>query len=113
MAGVHDLFTEVKNGELDSEVDALPGRARGVGAPPGHTRERRHLARHGTIDRVGGPGGPTGRAGGHEADAWVVAVPGEAAVAEGPRPAEDVAATACARLGTDAAQLPGRALIHR
>ena len=115
MAGVHDLFTEVKNGELGSEVDSLPDLlVEWVKRPATHVSGVTS-PRHGTIDRVGGPGGPTGRAGGHLADAWVVVVPGEGGrAADGPAPRlEDVVATACARLGADAAGLPGRTLIHR
>ena len=113
VAEVHDLFTDVKNGELASEVDHLPDvlvewvprpatQVSGVSSP-----------RHGTIRRAGGVGGPTGRSGGHVADAWVVAVPGRGgSIADGP-PAqlEDVVATACARLGADDEGLTGKPLI--
>ncbi len=115
VAGVHDLFTEVKHGEFESGTEALPDvLIEWVKRPATHVSGVTS-PRHGTIARVGGPGGPTGRAGGHVADAWVVAVPGDGGrVADGPAPRlEDVAATACARLGADADGLPGRTLIHR
>ena len=114
VAGVHDLFSELKNGELGSDVDTLPDvLVEWVARPATHVSGVTSPA-HGTIERAGGPGGPTGRSGGHVADAWVVAVPGDgsrAADVTAPR-LEDVAATACARLGVDADGLPGRALIE-
>ena len=63
VAGVHDLFTEVKNGELASEVDALPDvLVEWVRRPATHVSGVTS-PRHGTIERAGGPGGPTGRGG--------------------------------------------------
>jgi predicted AlkP superfamily phosphohydrolase/phosphomutase len=115
VAGVHDLLADVKNGELDSDADTLPDvLVEWVARPATHVSGVTS-PRYGKIERAGGPGGPTGRAGGHVADAWVVAVPGNGGrVAEGPAPRlEDVAATACARLGADASGLSGRSLIHR
>ncbi len=113
-AGVHDLFTEVKGGEPASGVDTLPDvLVEWVARPATHVSGVTSK-RFGTIDRVAGSGGPTGRSGGHVADSWLVALPGNGArAADGP-PAqlEDVAATACARLGADADGLPGRALIE-
>lgn len=113
VAGVHDLFTEVKGGELRSEVEQLPDiLVEWVPRPATHVSGVTS-PRHGTIRRAGGPGGPTGRAGGHVADAWVVAVPGGGSrIADGP-PAqlEDVVATACSRLGVDADGVSGRPLM--
>ena len=111
VAGVHDLFSEVKKG--NPEVDSLPDvlvewERRPATAVSGVTSPL-----HGTIHRAGGPGGPTGRSGGHTRDAWVVAVPAAGnTAAEGPAQLEDVVATACARLGADPEGLPGRALIQ-
>lgn len=113
VAGVHDLFTDVKGGELDSEVDHLPDvLVEWVGTPATHVSGVTS-PRHGTIRRAGGAGGPTGRSGGHVADAWVVAVPGRGSRTADGRPAqlEDVVATACARLGVDAEGVAGRPLI--
>ena len=65
VAGVHDLFSEVKKG--NPEVDSLPDvlvewERRPATAVSGVTSPL-----HGTIHRAGGPGGPTGRSGGHTA----------------------------------------------
>ena len=114
VADVHDLFSQVKNGDAGSAGDSLPDLVvEWVDRPATHVSGVTS-PRHGTIERVGGPGGPTGRSGGHVGDAWVVAVPGDGdSVADGPAPVlEDVAATACARLGADADGLAGRALIE-
>lgn len=114
VAGVHDLFSEVKGGDLRSEVDTLADvLVEWVPRPATHVTGVTS-PRYGTIMRAGGPGGPTGRSGGHVADAWVVVVPGDGArVADVAAPRlEDVAATACARLGVDSDGLPGRALIE-
>jgi hypothetical protein len=115
VAGVHDLFTDAKGGELRSEVDHLPDVLVEWAPTPATHVTGVTSPRHGTIRRAGGPGGPTGRSGGHVADAWVLAVPGAGGrIAEGaPAQLEDVVATACARLGADADGLTGRSLIHR
>jgi predicted AlkP superfamily phosphohydrolase/phosphomutase len=113
VAGVHDLFNDVKGGEAGPEVDHLPDVLVEWAPRPATSVSGVTSPRHGTIRRAGGPGGPTGRSGGHVADAWLVAVPGRGSrIADGP-PArlEDVAATACARRGADAAGLTGRPLM--
>lgn len=114
VAQVHDLFTDVKGGDLASEIDHLPDVLVEWVPRPATAVSGVTSPRYGTIHRAGGPGGPTGRSGGHVADAWVVAVPGGSGrIADGP-PAllEDVVATACARLGADTEGLTGRTLIE-
>lgn len=113
VADVHDLFTDVKGGEIESEIDHLPDVLVEWVPRPATAVSGVSSPRYGTIRRAGGPGGPTGRSGGHVSDAWVVAVPAPGSrIADGP-PAqlEDVVATACSRLGADADGLTGRPLI--
>ena len=87
VAGVHDLFTEVKNGELDVRGRRAAGRAGRVGGAPGHARERRDLApsRH---DRAGGRAGRPdrpGRAGTWPTRGWWRCPASGGRVADGPR----------------------------
>ena len=63
------------------------------------------------LGEVRRPGGGSGRSGNHTSDAWAVVVPASRGAGERPGRVVDLAATVCAALGVEHADLPGRSLL--